>query len=106
MDATKKIVSRDPEVMSGELVFAGTRVEVKTLVDYLKAATPSTTSWRASRPFRATKPKPTWKPPWRPPRSSRRRTARQPAEQPELRVLLDENVDRRLKRDFAEGHDA
>ena len=36
MDATRKIVSRDPEVMSGELVFAGTRVEVKTLVDYLK----------------------------------------------------------------------
>ncbi|MGI8909250.1 MAG: DUF433 domain-containing protein [Rubrobacteraceae bacterium] len=36
MDATKKIVSRDPEVMGGELVFAGTRVEVKTLVDYLK----------------------------------------------------------------------
>jgi uncharacterized protein (DUF433 family) len=38
MDATqKKIISRHPEVMSGELVFAGTRVEVKTLVDYLKA---------------------------------------------------------------------
>ena len=36
MDDTKKIVSRDPEVMSGELVFAGTRGEVKTLVDYLK----------------------------------------------------------------------
>ena len=36
MNATKKIVSRDPEVMSGELVIAGTRVEVKTLVDYLK----------------------------------------------------------------------
>lgn len=33
----KKIVSRDPEVMSGELVFVGTRVEVKTLIDYLKA---------------------------------------------------------------------
>lgn len=32
-----KIVSRDPEIMSGELVFAGTRVEVKTLIDYLKA---------------------------------------------------------------------
>ena len=32
-----KIVSRDPEVMSGELVFSGTRVEAKTLVDYLKA---------------------------------------------------------------------
>ncbi|MEJ7870617.1 MAG: DUF433 domain-containing protein [Rubrobacteraceae bacterium] len=36
MDATKQVVSRDPEVMSGELVFAGTRVEVKTLIDYLK----------------------------------------------------------------------
>ena len=33
-----KIVSRNPEIMSGELVFAGTRVEVKTLVDYLKAS--------------------------------------------------------------------
>ena len=40
MDATKKVVSRDPGVMSGELVFAGTRVEVKTLVDYLKADHP------------------------------------------------------------------
>lgn len=37
MDATKKIVSRDPEIMGGELVFAGTRVEVKTLIDYLKS---------------------------------------------------------------------
>lgn len=37
--ATQKqqIVSRDPQVMNGELVFAGTRVEVKTLVDHLKA---------------------------------------------------------------------
>ncbi|MGF1471494.1 MAG: DUF433 domain-containing protein [Rubrobacteraceae bacterium] len=32
-----KILSRDQEIMSGELVFARTRVEVKTLVDYLKA---------------------------------------------------------------------
>ena len=32
----KEIVSRNPEIMSGELVFAGTRVEVKTLIDYLK----------------------------------------------------------------------
>jgi len=30
-------VSRNPEIMSGEPVFAGTRVEVMTLVDYLKA---------------------------------------------------------------------
>ena len=35
-----KIVSRDSEIMSGTLVFAGTRVEVKTLVDYLKAGHP------------------------------------------------------------------
>ena len=37
MDATKKPVSHDPEVMGGELVFAGTRVEVKTISDYPKA---------------------------------------------------------------------
>jgi uncharacterized protein (DUF433 family) len=30
-----KIISRDPEVMSGELVFAGTRVPVKNLFDHL-----------------------------------------------------------------------
>ena len=29
--------SRDPEVMHGELVFAGTRVPAKTFVDYIKA---------------------------------------------------------------------
>jgi uncharacterized protein (DUF433 family) len=38
LDATKNaVVSRDPRIMSGELVFTGTRVEVKTLVDYLKS---------------------------------------------------------------------
>jgi uncharacterized protein (DUF433 family) len=31
------VVSRDPEVHSGDLVFAGTRVPAETLVDYLKA---------------------------------------------------------------------
>ncbi len=31
------VVSRDPEVVGGELVFSGTRVPAKTLVDYLKA---------------------------------------------------------------------
>lgn len=30
------VVSRDPDVHSGDLVFAGTRVPVETLVDYLK----------------------------------------------------------------------
>jgi len=31
------IVSRDPEVLNGNLVFADTRVSVKNLVDYLAA---------------------------------------------------------------------
>lgn len=31
------IVSRDPNVMNGALVFAGTRVPVQTLIDYLKS---------------------------------------------------------------------
>ena len=32
-----RVVSRDPEVHSGDLVFAGTRVPVDTLIDYIKA---------------------------------------------------------------------
>lgn len=31
-----QVVSQDPEVVSGALVFAGTRVPVQTLIDYLK----------------------------------------------------------------------
>ena len=37
MDWGHGIVSRDPEVLNGDLVFAGTRVPVKNLVDYLAA---------------------------------------------------------------------
>jgi uncharacterized protein (DUF433 family) len=33
----EQIVSRDPDVVSGALVFAGTRVPVEILIDYLKA---------------------------------------------------------------------
>lgn len=33
----EEIVSRDPDVVSGALVFAGTRVPVQNLIDYLKA---------------------------------------------------------------------
>jgi len=36
VEATK-IVARDPEVMNGALVFAGTRVPVEVLVEYLAA---------------------------------------------------------------------
>lgn len=32
-----KLVSADPEVMGGALVFDGTRVPVQTLLEYLKA---------------------------------------------------------------------
>ncbi len=31
-----RVVSRDPEIHSGDLVFSGTRVPVDMLVDYLK----------------------------------------------------------------------
>ena len=31
-----RVVSRDPEIHSGDLVFSGTRVPVDTLIDYLK----------------------------------------------------------------------
>ncbi|MFQ5571398.1 MAG: DUF433 domain-containing protein [Rhodothermales bacterium] len=33
----EKIISRDPNVVSGALVFSGTRVPVQILIDYLKA---------------------------------------------------------------------
>lgn len=32
------LVKRDPEIMSGELCFAGTRVPVKNLFDYLEGS--------------------------------------------------------------------
>lgn len=32
-----QVVSQNPEVVSGALVFAGTRVPVEILIDYLKA---------------------------------------------------------------------
>jgi len=34
---SQALVSRDPEVMGGAAVFAGTRVPVQTLLDYLEA---------------------------------------------------------------------
>jgi uncharacterized protein (DUF433 family) len=33
----EKLITQDPEIMSGEPVFTGTRVPVKTLTDYLEA---------------------------------------------------------------------
>ncbi|MEX1102892.1 MAG: DUF433 domain-containing protein, partial [Dehalococcoidia bacterium] len=40
MDTATELISVDPEVMSGTPVFAGTRVPVQTLVDYLAAGDP------------------------------------------------------------------
>lgn len=37
MATTTSVVSIDPEVMSGAPVFAGTRVPIQNLFDYLKA---------------------------------------------------------------------
>ena len=38
--AEETIVQRDPEVLGGTPVFAGTRVPVKALLDYLEAGHP------------------------------------------------------------------
>lgn len=40
MPALESVVTIDPEVMSGTPVFAGTRVPVKNLLDYLAAGDP------------------------------------------------------------------
>jgi uncharacterized protein (DUF433 family) len=37
MATTQSVICVDPEIMSGTPVFAGTRVPVQTLLDYLKA---------------------------------------------------------------------
>ena len=40
MPTFESVVTADPEVMSGTPVFAGTRVPVKNLLDYLAAGDP------------------------------------------------------------------
>ena len=37
MFSNSPVISASPEIMGGTLVFAGTRVPVQTLLDYLKA---------------------------------------------------------------------
>lgn len=34
---SEHVITRDPDILGGEPVFAGTRVPVKTLTDYLEA---------------------------------------------------------------------
>jgi uncharacterized protein (DUF433 family) len=40
MTATASVVHTDPEILSGTPVFVGTRVPVRTLLDYLEAGDP------------------------------------------------------------------
>ncbi len=40
MTATSSVVHTDPEILSGTPVFVGTRVPVRTLLDYLEAGDP------------------------------------------------------------------
>lgn len=37
MTSRKSVMQRSPDILSGTPVFAGTRVPVKTLIDYLEA---------------------------------------------------------------------
>lgn len=37
MSMSRAVITRDPEVMGGTPVFAGTRVPIQTLLDYLEA---------------------------------------------------------------------
>ena len=39
-DALKPVVHSDPAIMGGTVVFAGTRVPLETLIDYLAASDP------------------------------------------------------------------
>ena len=39
-DAPKPVVHSDPAIMGGTVVFAGTRVPLETLIDYLAAGDP------------------------------------------------------------------
>lgn len=49
MAVPKLLVTRSDEVMSGAVVFAGTRVPVQTLLDYLEEGVRSIISWRTFR---------------------------------------------------------
>ena len=37
VDSIPRVIQRDPDILGGTPVFAGTRVPVKTLLDYLEA---------------------------------------------------------------------
>ena len=40
MKSTMRVIHSDPDILGGTPVFVGTRVPIKTLLDYLKAGDP------------------------------------------------------------------
>jgi uncharacterized protein (DUF433 family) len=40
MTSTSRVIYSDPDILGGTPVFVGTRVPIKTLLDYLKAGDP------------------------------------------------------------------
>ena len=90
MKTPGSVVHSDPEILGGTPVFVGTRVPVKSLIDYLEAGHPLTSFSTISRASRESRPLP---------RSRRRSTTWFP-----VRVLLDECVPKKLRRDLV-GHD-
>ena len=40
MSATTSVIQSDPDILGGTPVFAGTRVPIRTLLDYLEAGEP------------------------------------------------------------------
>jgi len=55
-----KLINRDPEILGGTAVFNGTRVPVRTLLDYLAAGDTLEAFLDHSRPSPAIKPLHCW----------------------------------------------
>ena len=51
MSAETPVVTRSPEILCGTPVFDGTRVPVKTLIDYLEAGDNLEVFLKISRPY-------------------------------------------------------
>lgn len=58
MSSDTRVVTRSPEILSGTPVFAGTRVPVRTFIDYLEAGIAWRSSFRIFQACRRSKPLP------------------------------------------------
>ncbi len=84
MAVPRQLVSRSDEVMSGAVVFAGTRVPVQTLLDYLEEGDTLDIFWKTFQQSAASTHSPSWS-------CLRNQCSR-------MRILLDECVPRRFPR--------